>query len=68
MAVFLYSLTKAADYFGGVISPQRLGQLADAQQLHSQEVASARWWSDPQGYVSRTHCVLLGAGWPLGRA
>ena len=49
MAVFLDSLTKAADYFGGVISPQRLGQLADAQQLHSQEVASARGGATRKG-------------------
>ena len=49
MAVFLDSLAKAADYFGGVISPQRLGQLADAQQLHSQEVASARGGATRKG-------------------
>ena len=40
MAISFDSLAKAADYFGGVISPQRLGQLADAQQLRTQEVAS----------------------------
>ena len=40
MAIFFDSLAKAADYFGGVISPQRLGQLADAQLLRTQEVAS----------------------------
>ena len=40
MAIFFDSFAKAADYFGGVISPQRLGQLADAQQLRTQEVAS----------------------------
>ena len=31
MAISFDSFAKAADYFGGVISPQRLGQLADAQ-------------------------------------
>ena len=40
MAIFFDSLAKAADYFGGVISPQRLGQLADAQLLRTQAVAS----------------------------
>ena len=40
MAIFFDSFAKAADYFGGVISPQRLGQLADAQQLRTQEIAS----------------------------
>ena len=40
MAIFFDSFAKAADYFGGVISPQRLGQLADAQLLRTQEVAS----------------------------
>ena len=40
MAIFFDSFAKAAAYFGGVISPQRLGQLADAQLLRTQEVAS----------------------------
>ena len=40
MAISFDSLAKASDYFGGVISPQRLGQLADAQQLRAQEVDS----------------------------
>ena len=40
MAIFFDSFAKAADYFGGVVSPQRLGQLADARQLRTQQVAS----------------------------
>ena len=40
VAIFFDSFAKAADYFGGVDGPQRLGQLADAQLLRTQEVAS----------------------------
>ena len=66
MAVFLYSLAKAADYFGGVISPQRLGQLADAQQLHSQEVASAHGGATRKGMFHEHIALYLEQAGRLG--
>ena len=54
MAIFFDSFAKASAYFGGVISPQRLGQLADAQQLRTQEVASGHGGPPRGGWFTRT--------------
>ena len=65
MAVFFDSLAKAAAYFGGVISPQRLGQLADAQQLHTQEVASGHGGPRRRGLFHEDIAVHLERGGKL---
>ena len=62
MAVFFDSLAKAADYFGGVISPQRLGQLADAQQLRTQEVDSGHGGPPRRGVLHEDVAVHLERG------
>ena len=65
MAIFFDSFAKAADYFGGVISPQRLGQLADAQQLRTQEVASGHGGPPRRGVFHEDIAVHLERGGKL---
>ena len=65
MAIFFASLAKAADYFGGVISPQRLGQLADAQQLRTQEVDSGHGGPPRRGVLHEDIVVHLERGCKL---
>ena len=62
MAIFFDSFAKAAAYFGGAISPQRLGQLADAQQLRTQEVASGHGGPPRRGVFHEDIAVHLERG------
>ena len=62
MATFFDSLAKAADYFGGVISPQRLGQLADARLLCTQDVASGHGGPRRRGVFHEDIAVHLERG------
>ena len=59
---FSTHFAKAADYFGGVISPQRLGQLADAQQLRTQEIASGHGGPPRRGVFHEDIAVHLERG------
>ena len=59
MGIFFDSFAKAAAYFGGAISPQRLGQLADAHQLRTQEVASGHGGPPRRGVFHEDIAVHL---------
>ena len=65
MTIFFDSFAKASAYFGGVISPQRLGQLADAQQLRTQEVASGHGGPPRRGVFHEDIAVHLERGGKL---
>ena len=65
MTIFFDSFAKAAAYFGGVINPQRLGQLADAPQLRTQEVASGHGGPPRRGVFHEDIAVHLERGGKL---
>ena len=62
MTILFDSFAKASAYFGGVISPQRLGQLAGRATATHSGGRQWSWWAATAGGVSRGHSGPPGAG------